>query len=103
MPPRTSLVDVCATFQAINTSLYLRIRVLSLRTSRATWMIEAGANPKDVQGQMGHSRIQTTLDIYAQFVPESQRRAVEKTSQMVPTRIAAARAARTSGAAQVVN
>jgi len=76
---------------------------LSLRTSRATWMIEAGANPKDVQGQMRHSRIQTTLDIYAQFVPESQRRAVEKTSQMVRTRIAAARAARTSGAAQVVN
>jgi integrase len=37
-----------------------------LRTSRATWMIEAGANPKDVQGQMRHSRIQTTLDIYAQ-------------------------------------
>ena len=28
---------------------------LSLRTSRATWMIEAGANPKDVQGQMRHS------------------------------------------------
>ena len=34
-----------------------------LRTSRATWMIEAGANPKDVQGQMRHSRIQTSLDI----------------------------------------
>ena len=66
-------------------------------------MIEAGANPKDVQGQMRHSRIQTTLDIYAQFVPESQRRAVEKTSQMVATRIAAARAAKASGAAQVVN
>jgi integrase len=76
---------------------------LSLRTSRATWMIEAGANPKDVQGQMRHSRIQTTLDIYAQFVPESQRRAVEKTSQMVATRIAAARAAKTSGPAQLVN
>ena len=45
-------------------------------------MIEAGANPKDVQGQMRHSRIQTTLDIYAQFVPESQRRAVEQTSKM---------------------
>jgi integrase len=77
----------------------------SLRTSRATWMIEAGANPKDVQGQMRHSRIQTTLDIYAQFVPESQRRAVEKTSQMVATRIAAARAAKgkTSGTEQVVN
>ena len=51
----------------------------SLRTSHATWMIEAGANPKDVQGQMRHSRIATTMDIYAQFVPKSQRRAVTKT------------------------
>jgi integrase len=40
-----------------------------LRTSHATWMVEAGANPKDVQGQMRHSRISTTMDIYAQFVP----------------------------------
>jgi integrase len=69
----------------------------SLRTSRATWMIEAGANPKDVQGQMRHSRIQTTLDIYAQFVPESQRRAIEKTSEMIQARIAAARKARAIG------
>jgi ATP-dependent helicase/nuclease subunit A len=35
----------------------------SLRTSYATWMVEAGANPKDVQGQMRHSRIATTMDI----------------------------------------
>ena len=34
----------------------------SLRASCATWMIEAGANPKDVQGQMRHSRISTTMD-----------------------------------------
>ena len=75
----------------------------SLRTSRAAWMIEAGANPKDVQGQMRHSRIQTTLDIYAQFVPESQHRAVEKTSQMIAARIATARAAKSGGAVQLVN
>ena len=65
-----------------------------LRTSRATWMIEAGANPKDVQGQMRHSRIQTTLDIYAQFVPDSQRRAIEQTSKMAAERIANAQAAK---------
>ncbi|PYY04050.1 MAG: hypothetical protein DMG64_05745 [Acidobacteria bacterium] len=29
----------------------------SLRTSCTTWMVEAGANPKDVQGQMRHARI----------------------------------------------
>jgi integrase len=58
----------------------------SLRTSCATWMIEAGADPKSVQGQMRHSRIGTTMDVYAQFVPESQRRAVAKTMEMVNRR-----------------
>jgi len=58
----------------------------SLRTSCATWMIEAGANPKDVQGQMRHSRITTTMDIYAQHVPDSQRRAVARMMDMVESR-----------------
>jgi integrase len=58
----------------------------SLRTSCATWMIEAGANPKDVQGQMRHSRISTTMDVYAQHVPDSQRRAVAKMMDMVESR-----------------
>jgi integrase len=58
----------------------------SLRTSCATWMVEAGANYKDVQFQMRHSRISTTMDIYAQHVPESQRRAVAKMMDMVEPR-----------------
>jgi integrase len=58
----------------------------SLRTSCATWMVEAGANPKDVQGQMRHSRISTTMDIYAQHVPSSQRVAVAKMMDMVESR-----------------
>jgi site-specific recombinase XerD len=49
-------------------------------------MVEAGADPKSVQAQMRHSRISTTMDIYAQFVPESQRRAVAKTMDMVTER-----------------
>jgi integrase len=56
----------------------------SLRTSCATWMVEAGANPKDVQGQLRHSRIGTTMEIYAQFVPESQRRAIAKWQTWLP-------------------
>ena len=52
-----------------------------LRTSHATWMVQAGADPKSVQGQMRHSRVSTTMDIYAQIVPESQRRALRKLSQ----------------------
>jgi hypothetical protein len=38
------------------------------------------ADVKDAQAQMRHSRSSTTLDIYQQFVPESQQRAVEKLS-----------------------
>ena len=66
-------------------------------------MIEAGANPKDVQGQMRHSRIHTTLDIYAQFVPDSQRRAIQQTSKMVAERIANARATRAAAERELVN
>jgi len=70
-----------------------------LRTSHATWMVEAGANPKDVQGQMRHSRISTTMDIYAQFVPESQRRALAKMSAMVESRTSKPVAANTGSIA----
>jgi integrase len=74
-----------------------------LRTSRATWMVEAGANVKDVQGLMRHSQIQTTLDVYAQQVPESQRRAVDVTNRMAAGRIANARDALRTAANELVH
>ena len=52
-----------------------------LRRSCATWLVQSGADPKSVQGQMRHSRVSTSLDIYAQVVPVSQRRAIEKLSE----------------------
>jgi hypothetical protein len=42
--------------------------------------VQAGADPKSVQAQMRHFRISTTLDIYAQVVPEAQRQAFRKLS-----------------------
>jgi len=54
-----------------------------LRTSHATWLKMAGADIKDAQAQMRHSRASTTLDIYQQFVPESQKRVVERLSALV--------------------
>src|SRR5215469_8710136 len=55
----------------------------SLRTSHATWLKMAGADVKDAQAQMRHSRASTTLDIYQQFVPESQQKAVDRLSRLV--------------------
>ena len=54
-----------------------------LRRSFATWLKMAGADVKDAQGLMRHSRASTTLDIYQQFVPESQRRVVENLGRLV--------------------
>jgi integrase len=67
----------------------------SLRTSCATWMVQAGADPKSVQGQMRHSRISTTMDIYAQFVPDGQKQAIQRLSEYV--RLSAGPAAGPSG------
>jgi integrase len=53
-----------------------------LRRSFATWLKLSGADVKDAQGLMRHSRATTTLDVYQQFVPESQRRAVERLGQL---------------------
>jgi integrase len=53
-----------------------------LRTSHATWLKMAGADVKDAQAQMRHSRASTTLDIYQQFVPESQQRVVARLSNL---------------------
>jgi integrase len=53
-----------------------------LRTSHAVWLKTAGADVKDAQGQMRHSRATTTLDIYQQFVPQSQQRVVNRLSAL---------------------
>ena len=53
-----------------------------LRRSHATWLKLAGADVKDAQAQMRHSRPTTTLEIYQQFIPESQRRVVDKLTEL---------------------
>ena len=61
-----------------------------LRTSHATWLIQAGADPKSVQGQMRHARSSTTMDIYAQVVSTSQRRALQQLSAFAQSETKAA-------------
>jgi integrase len=51
-----------------------------LRRSFATWLKLAGADPKDAQALMRHSRVSTTLEIYQQFIPESERKVVDRLS-----------------------
>ncbi len=52
-------------------------------TLRRTLLSQAGASPKDAQAQLGHAHISTTMDIYTQPIPDHQRAAVERMSQLV--------------------
>jgi len=54
-----------------------------LRTSHATWLKLAGADVKDAQAQMRHSRASTTLDLYQQFVAERQVEVVGRLSTLM--------------------
>lgn len=56
-----------------------------LRRSHATWLKLVGADVKDAQAQMRHSRATTTLEIYQQFIPDSQRRVVNKLMDLTGT------------------
>jgi integrase len=53
-----------------------------LRRSHATWLKMAGADVKDAQAQMRHSKASTTLNVYQQFIPESQRAVVNRLHQL---------------------
>jgi len=54
------------------------IRFHDLRHSYASLCIAAGIDPKALQQAMGHSSIETTLDVYAHLLPSSYDNVVEK-------------------------
>lgn len=50
-----------------------RVRFHDLRHTYASLMAEAGAPPKYVQEQLGHSSIQVTMDVYSHLFPSGNR------------------------------
>jgi integrase len=55
-----------------------RISWHSFRHAHGTWIGEVGESVKTVQAILGHSDLETTLNIYMHAIPDSQRRAVER-------------------------
>ena len=54
------------------------IRIHDLRHTHATWMLQAGVNPKVVSERLGHASVSITLDIYSHVLPGMQEAAAEK-------------------------
>jgi integrase len=53
------------------------IRFHDLRHSCATLQLAAGVQPKVVQENLGHSKVSTTLDLYAHVMPTTRREAAD--------------------------
>ncbi|KAJ72470.1 putative integrase [Enterococcus faecalis AZ19] len=54
------------------------IRPHSFRHTHASLLFEAGATIKDVQKRLGHTTINTTMDVYTHVTKTSERTAIEK-------------------------
>ncbi|MEV2909662.1 site-specific integrase [Paenibacillus larvae] len=60
------------------------VRFHDLRHSSATLLIEAGASMKAIQQRLGHSKHQTTADIYAHVTKKVSRDTAEKFDKFAP-------------------
>ena len=63
--------------RVINKELNIQFNFHSLRHTHATMLIENGANIKDVQYRLGHTNIQTTLNIYTHATNKMSNQSVE--------------------------
>ncbi|MTP73674.1 tyrosine-type recombinase/integrase [Turicibacter sanguinis] len=63
--------------KVINHDLGILFNFHSLRHTHATILIENGANIKDVQARLGHSRIATTLDTYTHQTDKMKQESVD--------------------------
>lgn len=61
----------------VNYELKINFNFHSLRHTHATMLLEAGANPKDIQKRLGHSKISTTLDTYSHVTKRMKNQTVD--------------------------
>jgi integrase len=59
------------------------VRFHDIRHAHATWMLQAGVNPKVVSTRLGHASVQTTLDIYAEVLPAMDEDAAARFESLV--------------------
>lgn len=63
--------------RVVNYELQINFNFHSLRHTHATTLIELGANIKDVQARLGHSRLSTTMDTYTHVTKTMQANTIE--------------------------
>ena len=69
--------------RVINYELGIRFNFHSLRHTHATLLMEAGANIKDIQKRLGHSKIATTIDTYSHVTENIKNNTVDIFEKMM--------------------
>jgi integrase len=59
----------------------------SFRHTHATQLAEAGESLRTAQSLLGHSDLETTLNVYTHAIPDAQRRAVDKVAEVLFTNV----------------
>jgi integrase len=59
----------------------------SFRHTHATQLAEVGESLRTAQALLGHSDLETTLNVYTHAIPDAQRRAVDKVAEVLFTNV----------------
>ncbi|NBI08172.1 site-specific integrase [Senegalia massiliensis] len=63
--------------RVVNYELMIDFNFHSLRHTHATMLLEAGANIKDIQERLGHSKLSTTMDTYSHVTNKMKKESVD--------------------------
>lgn len=71
--------------RVVNYELQISFNFHSLRHTHATMLLEAGANIKDTQQRLGHSKISTTMDTYSHVTNKLKQDSVDRFESLIST------------------
>ncbi|MGU9083454.1 tyrosine-type recombinase/integrase [Clostridium perfringens] len=63
--------------RVVNYELQIKFSMHSLRHTHATLLLEGGANIKDIQKRLGHSKLATTMDTYSHVTDKMKNNTVD--------------------------
>lgn len=69
----------------VNYELGIPFNFHSLRHTHATMLLEGGANIKDIQHRLGHTRLSTTMDIYSHVTQKMKTDSVDIFERIIAT------------------
>lgn len=72
--------------RVVNYELGINFKFHSLRHTHATMLLESGANIKEIQDRLGHSKLATTMDTYSHVTEKMKKESVDIFETIIKTK-----------------